>query len=165
MRYAEPTDGLQAKFSMQYILAAALVDGAVDLASFDDEAVMRPDVRSLMARVVAVEDESLRPEDPVGASSSPATGGRVEVSIRLHDGAEFTASETEPYGGPRKPLSWADIEEKFTDCARYGQFDEDEAARCLAGLRRLAEQDDVLSLLPRHARGPEDAAVSAGATH
>ena len=49
--YKDPRTGLEGKFSMEYALAAALLDGRVTLASFTDEMVLRPEVRALMPRV------------------------------------------------------------------------------------------------------------------
>lgn len=147
MRYPTPTDGLQAKFSMPYLLAAAAVDGEVTLASFSDAAVKRPDVRALMDRVTAVEDEALRPEDPQGTSSSPATGGRVVVSVRLADGREITAEESEPYGGPEKPLSWSDLESKVEQCAMHGGFDTDTVGHAVGQFSKIDAVPDVLTLV------------------
>ena len=39
LRKQPPQTGLEGKFSMEYVVAAALADGEVTLASFTDEAV------------------------------------------------------------------------------------------------------------------------------
>src|SRR5207248_830825 len=46
-----PVTGLQARFSLEYAAAAALIDGYPGLASFTDEAVRRPDARRLAGLV------------------------------------------------------------------------------------------------------------------
>src|SRR5882757_1454817 len=46
-----PTDGLQAKFSMEYCMAIILVDGKADLTKFTDATVKRPDVQEMVGRV------------------------------------------------------------------------------------------------------------------
>ena len=43
-----PRTGLEGKFSVQYTLAAALLDGAVTLSSFTDERLHRPDMQTLL---------------------------------------------------------------------------------------------------------------------
>lgn len=53
--FARPRTGLEGKFSMQYAMAAALIDGAVTLASFTDRQVARPAVQALLPRVTTTE--------------------------------------------------------------------------------------------------------------
>ena len=60
-----PATGLEAKFSMEYCIAAALADGRVGLATFTDDAVRRPDLRKLMKRVV-VREERRAAAFPIG---------------------------------------------------------------------------------------------------
>src|SRR5207245_5103444 len=57
--YDRPATGLEGKFSMQYVLAAALLDGRVGLDAFDDDAVRRPAARALLARVTVHADPSI----------------------------------------------------------------------------------------------------------
>lgn len=51
LKYHDPRTGLEAKFSMEYVVATALIDGDITLDHFRDDAIGRPDVRDLMARV------------------------------------------------------------------------------------------------------------------
>jgi 2-methylcitrate dehydratase PrpD len=144
MMYHSPSDGMQAKFSMEYLLAKAILDGTVGLGSFGREAVMRPDVRELMQRVHIEEEARLRPDDPGGLASSPATGGHVEVVIRLDDGREVSRSEAEPHGGPRNPLSWDDIRRKFMACAKFSHIDSRAAEETLERLSNLDREMDFV---------------------
>ena len=45
-----PTTGLEGMFSLQFTLAAALLDGQVDLETFTDERVRRADMQALCPR-------------------------------------------------------------------------------------------------------------------
>lgn len=47
----EPNSGLEAKFSIEYVAAATLLDGKITLASFADDMVQRAAVRALMSKV------------------------------------------------------------------------------------------------------------------
>jgi 2-methylcitrate dehydratase PrpD len=86
----------------------ALSDGRVGLASFTDEAVRRPAVRELMAKVEARE----------GAEPGAfPIGGYAEVRIALRDGSEHTLRVDTPRGDPSRPLAWDELAEKFRDCA------------------------------------------------
>jgi 2-methylcitrate dehydratase PrpD len=49
--YPQPKTGLEGKFSLQYALAAGVLDGEYTLWSFTDEAVNRVPIRGLLARV------------------------------------------------------------------------------------------------------------------
>lgn len=150
MIHRDPATGLNAKFSMEYVLAAALLDGKVDLESFTDSAVHRPDVRALMAKVTTGEEARLRPEDPEATRSSPATGGWVEVTIRTNDGAEHFATVRAPVGSPANPLSMPALVSKIRSCARSGGFDADLAqdiARQLAALESVTDVSAVLAAI------------------
>src|SRR6266487_4486171 len=52
--HRRPTSGLQGKFSLEYAIAATLLDGHPGFASFTDEAVERPAARELVERVEVV---------------------------------------------------------------------------------------------------------------
>ncbi len=147
MIYPRPTTGLEGKFSTEYILAAAMLDGAIGLRSFSDKAIMRPAVRDLMERVEAREEARLRPEDPNATVSGPAKGGWIEIRIRTRDGREFTEAEHHPHGGPKNPFSWADVAAKFLDCAAFGNCDAERAKKLLAALEHIATAPDVPALL------------------
>ncbi len=100
-----PQTGLEAKFSMEYCLAAALLDGKVKLASFSDEAAQRPQAQELLQRVEMVEEEQGQPI--VG----PAT-----VTVVLDDGSQHSRRVETPRGDPRAPLTWEELVAKHRDC-------------------------------------------------
>ena len=49
--HPRPVSSLEGKFSMQYCLAAALLDRRVGLPSFTDEQVLRPEAQALIPRI------------------------------------------------------------------------------------------------------------------
>src|SRR5581483_11306644 len=105
--HPRPQTGLEGKFSMQYCVAAALLDGAPRLATFEDAAVQRPAAQALLRRV------ELLPRD----EETRIAGGRTDVTIRLRDGRVLQRSVAEPRGPGERPLSWEELAEKFRDCA------------------------------------------------
>lgn len=136
LRDQPPATGLEAKFSMEYCLAAALADGSVGLASFSDEAVARPAVRDVMSKVVVT--ESAEPGDfPIG--------GYAEARIALSDGAEHRLRVDTPRGDPSRPLSWDELAVKFRDCAALA-LPGDDVERTLAIVERLEDLPDVVEL-------------------
>lgn len=97
--YKEPDTGLEGKFSMEYALGAALLDGSVTLASFTDEMVRRPAVRAIMKRV--------RTE----YKSEPG----AEAVARTSRG-EYRAAASVVRGDPANPLTWDELLQKAYQC-------------------------------------------------
>jgi 2-methylcitrate dehydratase PrpD len=111
MTYPRPRTGLEAKFSMQYVVAAALVDGRVGMDAFSDAAVQRRDVAEVMGRVRAVSDLAR----PTGSPDLDF----VEVVVLLADGRVEREQVRFPRGDPRGGVPLTDEERvaKFRDCA------------------------------------------------
>lgn len=78
---------------------AALTDRCVNLASFTDEAVLRPNLQSLLRRVRASELDPL--EEKVGGFDD----GEVVVSIAFRDGRKLAASSAYPPGSSGRPMT------------------------------------------------------------
>ena len=104
-----PATGLQGKFSLPYTLAAALMDGALTLATFGDAAVARPQARTLMERVECHEAEGT----PVGGDDPRF----AEVTLHLEDGRVLSRRVEHPRGSPQDPLTQDELDCKFLDCA------------------------------------------------
>jgi len=60
--YPRPKSGLEGKFSMEYTLAAGILDGKFGFGTFTDEAVQRQEINALYPKVKAVEDPRFRRE-------------------------------------------------------------------------------------------------------
>ncbi|MFI7680773.1 MmgE/PrpD family protein [Actinophytocola sp. NPDC049390] len=104
-----PTTGLQGKFSMEYAIAAALLDGRPGLASFTDEAVRRPEAQRLISLV-----ELETTEGGAGLLT-----GEVEITL---DGRR-TLVEKLPPGAPDRPPTDAELAEKLADCGLDPEWD------------------------------------------
>ncbi|MDO8616171.1 MAG: MmgE/PrpD family protein [Dehalococcoidia bacterium] len=102
-----PATGLEAKFSLEYCVVAALLDGRVGRDAFADAAVQRPPVRDVMSRVQIVE---------VGERMNFPIEGIAEVRVTTPAG-EISARVETPRGDPKRPLSWDELAAKFRDCA------------------------------------------------
>lgn len=158
LRYDRPATGLQAKFSLPYPVAAALLDGGLTLGSFHQAAIDRPAVRALMELVSVREDVACRPEDPEGRNSSASSGGFVDVVLRGRDGRSARSRVVDVAGSPARPLTAPEQRGKFADCLRTGGRDAALVDDVVARLRDLDRVDDVeqaLSILtPNSAEGP-----------
>ena len=144
LTFPRPTTGLEGKFSMEYCLAAGVLDGSYALRTFTDEAVRRKDIADLYQRIEVVEDPACRGDDPQFEKRSSGSRGFVEVEARLRDGRRETCRVASPPGAPGRDLSWEDLHAKFRDCARQsGQIAETAADQAFELLRNLEQVKDI----------------------
>jgi 2-methylcitrate dehydratase PrpD len=148
--YPHPKTGLEGKFSLQYALAAGILDGQYTLWSFTDEAVNRPQIRDLLARICVGEDPRCAGDDPLLETRSSGSRGFVEVEAVLTDARRETVRVHQAPGHPSRELSWDDIAAKFTDCTAQARIDPGKAERALGILKQLetcADIGEVVALL------------------
>ncbi|MFC2059606.1 MmgE/PrpD family protein [Chloroflexota bacterium] len=106
LRYDKPTDALQAKFSMQYCLSIAILDGKVGAEQFDIQRINSPEVRKIMEKVSVYVHPDLE-EREIAASI---------LTVRLLDGQEYS-KRVDRQTGDNTPLSWEKLKAKFESCA------------------------------------------------
>ena len=148
--YPQPKTGLEGKFSLQYGLAAGVLDGQYTLWSFTDEAVNRTPIRDLLERVCVQEDPRCAGDDPLLETRSSGSRGFVEVEAMLSDGRHETVRVHQAPGHPSRELTWEDIAAKFTDCAAQARLDlgkATQALRILEGLETCVDIREVVALL------------------
>jgi len=111
LRNSRPQTGLEAKFSMQFAMAAALVAGRVGLSELTDEFVSRPEVSAAMAKVNCSTTENVMDGDQPFAPAD-------QVSVVLASGEVLDhAPIVHAKGSWQSPLTREELEEKFEDCA------------------------------------------------
>lgn len=138
-----PVTGLEAKFSYEYVIAAAILDGTVGINSFTDAAVTRPEAVRLMKRVTVEEDAAVADETGTERSRRMGTSGFMRVTIAMRSGERYSADVARAHGAPEQQLSWDDVEAKFTDCASAAGVDPGTTARAAAMIRQLPEVPDI----------------------
>jgi 2-methylcitrate dehydratase PrpD len=107
----DPMSALEAKFSVQYCVALALLRGKVVLEDFEGDAYRDPAIRALLARVHATPytGKPFLAEDPFDA----------EVSVTLTDGRVFTGKVDRPHGRTSaNPIAHGKLKAKFENCAQ-----------------------------------------------
>jgi 2-methylcitrate dehydratase PrpD len=136
--HARPTTGLEAKFSMQYCMAAAALGGSPVLDTFEDDAVQRPAAQSLLRRVAMA-------PFPEGDMWS----GGTEVAVTLTNGTTVRDRCSEPRGGPSQPLSWDELAAKYRDCAArvIGEAAAAESLALIADLERPPSTSTLMRLV------------------
>jgi len=117
-----PQTGLEGKFSVEYVIAAALLDGAVTLESFTDAAVRRPQAQQLIEGVTWAVAEV----PPVGDQHWEQAYSVVEVTTV--DGAVHRFRTDVPRGDTRAPLTEAELTAKFESCVSFSGLGWDAAA-------------------------------------
>ena len=105
----DPEGEYQAKFSLQYVTAHALVHGSVRLVAFAPERLLDPDVRAVLAKVEVS-------ADPVLSKGYPGQRA-AHVEIELNDGRVFKHFQPTRKGDPEMPLTDDEVNEKFLELA------------------------------------------------
>jgi len=114
LRNHAPQTGLEAKFSMEFAMASALIAGRAGLAELTDDFVRRADVQALMKRVVVKQDER---EDP----AAPGYAIYDEVTLETDGHPPLGSIQvTKVRGGPDLPLSREELWAKFEGCVQAG---------------------------------------------
>ena len=107
--YPVPRTGLEAKFSMQFCVAAATVLGEVGIDTFEAASLSDGRVRDMASRV------TMRSDEEIGRHGRSLTQARVEV--RLANGEVLTARANGARGYPTNPASREELDGKFRACA------------------------------------------------
>ncbi len=147
LRNAAPVTALEAKFSAQFAVAAALMRRKVGLAELDDAFVNEPAMRALYGKVKVEIIDDVDPEDR-------AFSRYDTVALELRDGRVLRSGEIRyPRGHAHLPVSDADLRAKFTDCmdtwrAAAGDDAQDlpSAGILYDRLASLARIDDIRTL-------------------
>lgn len=142
-----PADPLSAKFSLEYCVAAALLDGAVTLDHFTEQAVERADLQALLRRVECVVPSEWQTSD------GTAKTGFARIDVHLSDGTVRHAETDVVLGSPGRPLSDAQLEAKFLTCARRAIGDE-QAQAALTSIREFEHLDQITQLARQLAVDP-----------
>lgn len=108
--HSRPAGGLEGKFSMQYCLAARILDGGIGLSTFSDAGVLRAEAQELMPRI-----EMRRHPGYEGQASWREAHNRVEVYLR--DGRVLSGRADRATAGALRGATREEVRGKFRDCA------------------------------------------------
>lgn len=106
-RNYEPKTAQEAKFSLPYCLAVALVYGKVGLSEFSEENLRNPQIQKLLRKVEVV----------IAPEYVNARLGCAKVTLYTVNGKEFTCNINVPKGYPKNPVSKEELERKFITLA------------------------------------------------
>lgn len=107
LHHHRPATGLEGKFSLEYAVAAALLDEHPGFASFTDEAVARPEAQRLL-RLVEIE---------LTQGGDGLLDGSTYVGIHSAGASAPLVTELDlPPGAPDRPPSAQQLDRKVSDC-------------------------------------------------
>lgn len=137
-RKRAPHNVIDAKFSLPFTVALALTRDQVSLDSFSPEALADAELHALGARCRFVVTPQFK---------GNAAGGAVRITLK--SGRELTQAVREARGGPNRPLTRQQLEQKFIDCVAHAHLPipAEPALQLVQRLNRLEEIDDVGVLL------------------
>ena len=104
-----PKTALEGKFSIPFCMAMGVLERKAGIAQFKDRKVREPKVVEFMKRVTLYVDDEL---EALGYDQV-----RSRIRIKLKDGRTVEGRADVARGHPLKPMSWAELGEKFRDCA------------------------------------------------
>lgn len=134
-----PDSPLEAKFSLHFCVAAALLYGPVTLATFSDERVQDPRVRALIPRIRMELDPRWKDDGEFA----------TEIALVTEDGACLKRFVPLAKGKPARWFSPTELQTKFSDCASVvmARPQRDAAWAALSRLGETPRADSVLAAL------------------
>lgn len=132
--HPRPNTGMEAKFSLEYCLAAALSEGKISLAQFEDEKVQEKRIRDLLPLISASKDSTI-----------PEWGSRVRIETVngqtiLHESTQFPGI-----------TSWNDLKTKFHDCTVpvLGSERSEQVLNMVQQFEKISNISDLVQILVR----------------
>ena len=148
LAFSEPATPYQAKFSMPYCIAAAVVDHQVTLETFTDHKFEDRDIVETRKKVhLSFPDVPIWPGLADVGPDTEFVGN--PVTIRTTDGRSYSARVDIPRGDPALPLTDDELLIKYRDCGR-SQLRPDDIERSVdlvLGLERVADIGTLMATL------------------
>lgn len=144
VKETNPRTPYAAKFSLAYVVAAALVEGRVGLEQFtadrfDQGGVRHAAIAALLSRVQVSVADDLTAKYPAAWPT--------RIAIELADGTVLRGAADFPRGNPENPVSTEELEAKFVALVAP-RFGAEVAQRVIALVHSLDASDDMATLFP-----------------
>lgn len=136
-----PQTPLEARFSMEFAIAAVLIAGRLTLDEFTEDFVASRDVQELMGRVAMDIDPGLAKLGFIGTAP-------VKIRVHLINGKVIDRSNDLARGNPEKPLADNDFAVKFlaNACRTIPKARADRLLELLFDLEKVKDISDMLAL-------------------
>jgi 2-methylcitrate dehydratase PrpD len=136
----EPQLGVEGRFSLEYCLSRALINGRLRIRDFSDDSVKDPVTRQLMRKIKFVLQEQNRRNGVIGFQ---------EVILKMNDGNIYTCKIEHPLGEPQNPQTPEELEAKYRDCAETAHYDVKIASQIKNLVLDLENVEDVSEVTKR----------------
>ncbi len=136
--HSNPQTGLEGKFSLEFCVALALVEGAVRLTHFADSKVQDPQIQGLIKRV----KKCVTAE--VGGKGTQYPGATITVNLK--SGESYSHKVEKRKGSPADPLAADEMVHKFMDCACL-IHSRDQASRIVDTVMDIENSHDINPLI------------------
>lgn len=134
-----PTTPDEARFSMEYAMAAGIVYGKVTVDEFEKEAINDPEIKKVMSRVTMDVDDEL-------ALLGLTADEPCKLTVTLKNGEVFKERCMLAKGQPGKPLTTDELKDKFLKCAEK-IYTKDKGAEIFERLLSLDEMENMSDLM------------------
>lgn len=112
LMFDDPKTEMEARFSMHYSIAVALLRKRLVLADFESSVIRNSEVRALYPKITMTKTSESKPLETAINGREPA-----ETRITLNDGQTLSKFLKHPKGVLQNPLSDTEIWAKFNDCS------------------------------------------------
>jgi 2-methylcitrate dehydratase PrpD len=140
MPFHRPKTALEAKFSIEFAMACALIHGAVGLRELHDDIVTDPRMQALMGKVEPKTTKDFAPDWPNAAPFD-------QVTVELDNGQVLVSPEIRrATGHGDTPLSRPSLKAKFDSCAAHGgvsSLTADIVFDAMQNIDRLSNTSDI----------------------
>jgi len=111
LKYTAPKTKLQGKFSIQYNVALAILNGNVTLSDYDGDLIEDKSVKDLMKKITIEIDDSI--------AGGKYGNGKYDSKIKVYlkDGQVLNDWVIDAKGDSTNPLSFDEVLDKFKQCA------------------------------------------------
>lgn len=132
--HPRPNTGIEGKFSLEYCLAVALLEGKISLAQFKDEKVQEKRIRDLLPRISASKDSTIS-----------EWGSRVRIKTL---NGQTISKESSQFPGI---TSWNDLKTKFHDCTDLvlGSVRSEQVLNMVQQFEKISNISDLIQILVR----------------
>lgn len=137
-RKLKPQTTVDGQFSMPYQAAAALVQGVINIKTFEEESFKEPKILELIPKIEWRINEEFERRYPASYSCA--------VTVTMDDGQEFTSVVDNPKGDYRNPMTQEEIENKFISLAQIEIADKDKIRNIIGFVNDLEKTNDINKL-------------------
>lgn len=137
LRYVQPVDSYQAKFSLQFGLSSILVRRRAGIQEYTRDFVQSTEIREAMKKVKTILDPEIM---KMGTEKM-----RSVIEVELNDGVVFRRAAVSARGTSNKPVHGIDVDNKFRNCANL-VLEEGKSESALQAIKTLETIPEIEQL-------------------